>query len=102
MSISPAPCYVLNIHPAFGPPIGHAPIFSECIGLVNGENIKARYEALGDPDPAQVRPLLALVKEYKPEVLAYLDQEQETQKLGKCECGSPAWETDGDGKPKCW
>ena len=39
---------------------------------VNGDNIKARYEGPGDPDPAQVRPLVALVKKYKVEVIGYL------------------------------
>jgi hypothetical protein len=69
---------------------------------VEGKSILADYQGQGKPDPAQVRPLLALVKEYKPEVLAYLGQEQETQNLGKCECGSLAWDTDAEGKPKCW
>jgi hypothetical protein len=70
---------------------------------VNGENIKARYEAPGDPDPAQIRPLLALVKANKPEVLNYLSQKPEAPTaLEKCSCGAPAWDTDGDGKSKCW
>jgi hypothetical protein len=44
---------------------------------VNGETIKARYEGPGDPDPAQVRPLLGLVKEHKAEVIGYLVQQPE-------------------------
>jgi hypothetical protein len=39
---------------------------------VNGETIKAKYMGQGDLDPAQVRPLLALVKEYKAKVIDYL------------------------------
>jgi hypothetical protein len=68
---------------------------------VTGETIKGRFEGSGDPDPAQVRPLLALVKAYKPEVLGYLSQNQEVI-LGKCDCGSPAWDANPEGKPKCW
>jgi hypothetical protein len=69
---------------------------------VDGEALCYEWRGNGKPDPTQVKPLLALVKEHKPEVLAYLGQEQETQNLGKCECGSPAWDTDSEGKPKCW
>lgn len=35
------------------------------------ETIKAGYEGPGDPDPSQVRPLLALVKEHKAEMIDY-------------------------------
>jgi hypothetical protein len=70
---------------------------------VNGETIKARYEAPGEPDPARVRPLLSLVKANKPEVLNFLNQKPEApQTIEKCSCGSPAWDTDAEGKPKCW
>lgn len=70
---------------------------------VNGETIKARYEAPGEPDPTRVRPLLELVKANKPEVLNYLSQKPEAPTaLGKCPCGAPAWDTDADGKEKCW
>jgi hypothetical protein len=41
---------------------------------VNGETIKACYEGPGKPDPAQVRPLFAVVRENKPEVMSYLSQ----------------------------
>lgn len=39
---------------------------------VNGETIKARYEGEGTPDPAQVRPLVDLMKAYKDEVRYFL------------------------------
>jgi hypothetical protein len=42
---------------------------------VNGDTIKARYEGQGTPNPAQVRPLLALVKEHKARVIDYLVQQ---------------------------
>ncbi|MBM4289756.1 MAG: hypothetical protein FJ135_16725, partial [Deltaproteobacteria bacterium] len=55
---------------------------------VNGETIKAKFEGPGDPDPAQVRPLLALVKKYKPQVISYLAQRpQATERVLTCyEC----------------
>ena len=54
---------------------------------VNGDTIKARYEAPGDPDPIQVRPLLALVKEHKPEVLSYLNRPSLLERILTCfEC----------------
>jgi hypothetical protein len=40
--------------------------------IVNGENIKAKYEGPGDPDPAQVRPLLETIKTHKPQVVDFL------------------------------
>jgi hypothetical protein len=39
---------------------------------VNGVNIKAKYEGQGAPDPAQVRPLMALVKEHKVAAIGFL------------------------------
>lgn len=39
---------------------------------LNGDTIKARYEGQGDPDPPQVRPLLALVKEHKVAAIGFL------------------------------
>jgi len=56
---------------------------------VNGESIKARYEGPGDPDPAQVRPLLVLVMKYKPQVISYLAQKPEAQErvLTCYDCG---------------
>lgn len=41
---------------------------------VNGDTIKAKYEGTGEPNPGQVRALLAQVREHKPEVLAYLSR----------------------------
>jgi hypothetical protein len=41
---------------------------------VNGETIKAKYKGQGNLDPIQIRPLLALVKEHKEEVIDYLDR----------------------------
>jgi hypothetical protein len=55
---------------------------------VNGDTIKARYEGPGDPDPGLVRPLLAVVKEHKPVVLAYLSRPVEPERVLTCyECG---------------
>ena len=55
---------------------------------VNGEAIKDRYEGQGDPDPSQVRPLLAMVKEHKPEVLAYLIRPIPPERILNCsDCG---------------
>jgi len=45
---------------------------------VNGEIIKAKYEGPGAPDPAQVRPLLALVKEHKSVVMGFLARKLQT------------------------
>jgi hypothetical protein len=54
---------------------------------VNGETIKGRYEGQGDPDPSQVRPLLGLVKEHKPEVLVYLSRPTPPERVLTChEC----------------
>jgi ribosomal protein S27AE len=39
---------------------------------VNGENIKARYEGPGKPDPSQVRPLVGVMKAHKPDVVDFL------------------------------
>ncbi|MHB8069830.1 MAG: hypothetical protein ACYDIC_18210 [Desulfobaccales bacterium] len=46
-----------------------------CIGYrftVEGDTILARYLGFGNPDPAQVQPLLDLIKQYKSEVLSFL------------------------------
>ncbi len=69
---------------------------------VDGEALCYEWQGTGKPDPSQVRPLLALVKEHKPEVLAYLSQKQKNHALEKCSCGLPAWDTDAEGKSKCW
>ena len=39
---------------------------------VNGESIKGKYEGPGEPDPAQVRPLLELVRQNKDAVRYFL------------------------------
>lgn len=44
---------------------------------VKGETIKASFQGPGEPDPAQVRPLLEAVKEHKAEVVSYLAQTPE-------------------------
>jgi hypothetical protein len=53
---------------------------------LEGESIRLRYEGPDDPDPAQVRPLLALVKEHKPEVLAFLSPAPPERVLTCYEC----------------
>jgi len=40
--------------------------------MVDGKTIKAKYEGPGDPDPAQVRPLLELVRQHKEDVRHFL------------------------------
>jgi hypothetical protein len=55
---------------------------------VHGETIKAKYKGQGDLDPVQVRPLLALVKEHKAEVIDYLARKPQAQEHVTCfECG---------------
>jgi hypothetical protein len=39
---------------------------------VDGETIKGRYEGRESLDPAQMRPLLEMVKAHKPEVIDFL------------------------------
>jgi hypothetical protein len=39
---------------------------------VNGETIKAKYEGPGTPDPAQVQPLVDMMKAHKPDVVYFL------------------------------
>jgi len=56
---------------------------------LQGERVRYKWQGQGDPDPAQVRPLLALVKKYKPQVISYLAQRpQATERVLTCyECG---------------
>jgi hypothetical protein len=56
---------------------------------VNGATIKANYKGQGVLDPAQVRPLLALVKEHKAKVIEYLARKPEApERVLTCfECG---------------
>lgn len=49
-----------------------------------GETIKAKYEGPGEPDPDTVRPLLAVVKAHKPDVLAYLSKPALPERLLTC------------------
>ncbi len=54
---------------------------------VKGATIKARFEGERNPAPSQVRPLLALVKEHKTEVLAYLCKPTPSERVLTCyEC----------------
>ncbi len=61
---------------------------------VSRNTIRASYEGQKDPDPAIVRPLLALVKEHKGEVIDYLARKpQSPERILTCfSCGyfSPA------------
>jgi hypothetical protein len=55
---------------------------------VAGEKLRWRYHGPGEPDPGQVRPLLALVKGHKDEVLAYLSRPITPERVLTCyECG---------------
>ncbi len=57
---------------------------------VNGETIKAKYGGPGNLDPGQVRPLLALVKGNKAEVIDYLTRKSRVppERILTCfECG---------------
>jgi hypothetical protein len=53
-----------------------------------GNTLRYEWQGDGKPDPSQVRPLLALVKEHKPEVLAYLSKPILLERVLTCfECG---------------
>jgi hypothetical protein len=55
---------------------------------VEGDALCYEWQGTGKPDPGQVRPLLALVKEHKPEVLAYLSRPTSPERILTCfECG---------------
>lgn len=55
---------------------------------VDGETIKAKYHGPGEPDPGMVRPLLAMVREHKPDVLAYLSTPAPQERILSCaDCG---------------
>jgi hypothetical protein len=58
---------------------------------VNGETIKARHEGPGEPDPAQVRPLLEVMKVYKSEVLNYLVQKPQLPPERILTCSECPW-----------
>ena len=56
--------------------------------VVEGDALRYEWQGTGKPDPSQVRPLLALVKEHKPEVLAYLSRPTSPERVLTChECG---------------
>ncbi len=53
-----------------------------------GETIKAKYCGDGKPDIDTVRPLLAAVREHKPDVLAYLSNPAPQERILSCaDCG---------------
>ena len=52
-----------------------------------GDRLRYRYEGPGKPDPDTVRPLLATVREHKPDVVAYLGKPAPTEHILTCfEC----------------
>ena len=62
--------------------------------IVNREKITAKYEGPGEPDPAQVRPLLDLVRKNKEAVRYFL--------RSFCpRCGGVAFCPDYEGRPLC-
>jgi len=46
---------------------------------VSGGRVRYHYTGPGDPDPAQVAPLLAMLREHRDEVRRYLSQAQAAQ-----------------------
>jgi ribosomal protein S27AE len=61
---------------------------------VNGESIRGKYEGPGEPDPAQVRPLLELVRQNKDAVRYFL--------RSFCpRCGGCCFAPDYEGRPLC-
>jgi hypothetical protein len=64
-----------------------------CFAL-KGDQVRYEWNGSGDPDPAQVRPLLAQVKANKPEVVDFL----------RCfcpRCGGCCFAPDYEGRPQC-
>jgi hypothetical protein len=51
---------------------------------VIGETIKVKFHGPGEPDPGTVRPLLATVREHKPDVLAYLSKPAPRERIITC------------------
>jgi hypothetical protein len=55
---------------------------------VNGDRVRYRYQGPDTPDPAQVRPLLKVVKAYKADVLAHLSKPATLERILSCaDCG---------------
>ncbi|MGA7562294.1 MAG: hypothetical protein WBW55_03720 [Desulfobaccales bacterium] len=53
-----------------------------------GDRLRYQYHGPGEPDPAQVRPLLEVVKAHKPDVLAYLSKPAMPERVLTCaDCG---------------
>jgi hypothetical protein len=55
---------------------------------VEGDALRYEWQGSGKPNPSKVHPLLALVKEHKPQVLAYLSMPISVERILTCyECG---------------
>ena len=53
-----------------------------------GDRLRYRYDGPGTPDPDTVRPLLAVVKAHKPDVLTYLSKPVTPERILSCaDCG---------------
>jgi hypothetical protein len=53
-----------------------------------GDRLRYQYHGHGTPDPDMVRPLLAAVREHKPDVLAYLSKPAQPERILTCaDCG---------------
>jgi len=53
-----------------------------------GDRVRYQYQGPGEPDPAQVRPLLETVKANKPDVLVYLSKPTTPERILTCaDCG---------------
>jgi hypothetical protein len=86
---------------------------------VVGSKLRYQFVGHGTPDPERIMPLLEVVKTNKAKVIElvvrakaevdpepyYDDLERfciQRDGLGKCDCGSSAWDLATDGRPKCW
>jgi hypothetical protein len=69
--------------------------------MVNGRAIKAKYGGPGKPDPAQIRPLLALVRENKAELIDYLARKLQAPPEGILTCADcPHFEANHGPNPR--